>query len=216
MISKLNNYSHNCQNLSKKLGDIVVNDLINTSDAFFYSCQRIRDVLSSRQGLIGTGLGASFGYFISPVYDSLYKAFELKIEKDPFSSISSLLSLSPLIVIMAPVIEELIFREKLYNNIEKGTFDYCVSLNLSEPVTWLASKITALFLSSILFGVVHFSNALFFSVHPKFFLPQVIFATVMGFALGLAKEISKDMKMPIGIHLGNNAGAVITGLISPS
>jgi membrane protease YdiL (CAAX protease family) len=68
--------------------------------------------------------------------------------------------------------------------------------------------VTAVFFSAIIFGSLHFSNALFLWCNPVLLLPQVIATTLLGLMFGGAKEILDGLAMPIGMHMGNNILAV--------
>ena len=54
------------------------------------------------------------------------------------------------------------------------------------------------------FLILSSSTAYFTGSSPDKFLPQVVCATFTGVVLGVAKEVSGGLALPIGLHIGNN------------
>jgi len=160
------------------------------------------------------GLGACMHIIYSPLVDFTLKFLEIIVPENPFST----LTLSPFdllnICVIGPIIEELGFREFLQDALNNGLTSFYLSLGLSNPNATLAARITSIFFTSILFGLIHFTNALFCACSPMIFLPQVIACIIMGVLFGLAKELTGGLSMPIGMHMGNNIFACAQWLYS--
>lgn len=81
---------------------------------------------------------------------------------------------------------------------------FYISQNFSGSIANTAARMTAVFFTTALFGLIHFTNALFFWSNPILFLPQVVHATIGGLILSLSKELSGKLYIPIGMHIGHN------------
>ncbi len=86
-------------------------------------------------------------------------------------------------IILAPIMEEMLFREYLFNNL-----------------TGKAGR--KIVLSSVVFGAYHIKNILLFS--PLYILRQIFSATVFGLINGYLKARTRSLTMPIIIHSFNN------------
>lgn len=128
------------------------------------------------------------------------------ILSNPFTQMSfhRKLLMGPQICILAPILEEVIFRSILQEKLKNDLRLFYANQGLSPKIADITSRVTAIFFGSIIFGLAHFTNALSFQCNPILFLPQVVSATVMGFVFGMAKEFSGDLYLPIGMHMGNN------------
>ncbi len=183
-----------------------------TEDAFNATTQKIKDALP--QGVVGVGCGVGLAVWMENIYipltEKIVKAFDLSINPldlpDPFSSLGlgSKILLAPFICILGPIMEEMMFRGTC-QEVLKDTFNsFYVNLGFPDSAAQMAARVTSVFFSSVIFGLIHFTNAIMFWCNPILFLPQVVFATIVGLILGLAKEISGELYMPIGMHIGNN------------
>jgi membrane protease YdiL (CAAX protease family) len=112
--------------------------------------------------------------------------------------------LSPFICVIGPVFEELLFRGGLQDLLKVHLNSFYVKVGFSHSAAKLASRITSIFFSSVIFGLFHFTNALVFWCNPIIFVPQVVATTVMGLLFGLAKELTGKLHLPVGMHIGNN------------
>lgn len=136
----------------------------------------------------------------------LLKKPSLLASSNPFNkgSLNTKLFLGPLICIIAPYKEEEMFRGDLQESIKNRLRSFYEDRGLSQISVDILSRITSVFFTSILFGAIHFTNAIFLFCNPVLLLPQVIATTVMGIVFGLAKELSGKLNLPIGMHMGNN------------
>lgn len=177
------------------------------------TAQEIKNFVASPAGqmIIGLGVGVCLHAVYGPLTERVVHLFGISaIPPDPFNRLGNVTKvlLSPVICVIGPVIEEVEFRGKLQGMIKDTLESLYVHLGCSDSTATLAARVTSLFFTAIIFGIVHFSNALVFWCNPVLFLPQVIAATIMGLIFGLAKEFSGDISMPIGMHIGNNTIAM--------
>ncbi len=178
-------------------------------DTFHTTTQKIKDAVVSPlgQGVVGFGLGLGAHKVYGPLTDKIVSNFGLTtLLVDPFAamSLSSKIFLAPFICVIGPIIEELVFRGGIQGAIKEQLVIFYANLGLSDFAVNIAARITSVFFASVIFGLVHFTNAISFWCSPILFLPQVVAATIMGVAFGLAKEFSGELYMPIGMHIGNN------------
>lgn len=169
---------------------------------------KVQDFVTSPmgQGAIGFGLGLQMHRVYGPITAKILTALDFAVSADPFMSIGLPLKilLTPLICIIHPLMEELEFREILQGYLKQALEAFYINHNLSNSSAQMAIRVSAVFLTSVIFGLVHFANALVFWCNPVLFVPQVIAATIMGMIFGLAKEMTGNLEMPIGMHIGNN------------
>lgn len=159
------------------------------------------------QGVIGFVLGLGIHRIYGPFTERIIKALSIPYF-DPFMGLPFVvkIAITPFVCILGPIMEEHMFRGDL-----QGLFKEQFStfyLNLGLPAADLNARISAIFFSSVIFGVIHFSNAAIFWCNPILFLPQVVAATFMGFLFGIAKEITGGLTLPAGMHIGNNTLAM--------
>lgn len=177
------------------------------------TAQKIKKFVASPAGqmIIGLGVGVCMHAVYGPLTSKVVQLFGFSaMPPDPFNGLGSVskVLLSPFICVLGPIMEELEFRGGLQGIIKDKLESFYVNLGFSDSAANIAARVTSVFFTSIIFGLVHFSNALVFWCNPVLFLPQVIAATIMGLMLGLAKEFSGDVYMPIGMHIGNNTIAM--------
>lgn len=103
-------------------------------------------------------------------------------------------------VIVAPIVEELLFRCVLHYSIKNST-EFAVSFFYPEETARKVGEVTAIIFGSIAFGVVHAVN----SGHYITTLPQVIYATLTGIILHCEKEYGGGLTMSIAHHMMHNA-----------
>jgi membrane protease YdiL (CAAX protease family) len=204
---------------------------------FFYTigenlrelAQRIHEAVAQSFALkllVGSALGIGLGLFTcnvltAPLLNWMFGAPSPGqfVSSDPFANLdfaSKVLLFVPA-CLLAPVEEELLFRGGVHEAI-KGTSLF--SDLFSEETARKVALVAAIILGSILFGLIHFSNALVMKGTPIQFLPQVINATFLGVGLAVAKEICPEswhtsvydfgsLQLPIYMHFGNNLMAWI-------
>jgi membrane protease YdiL (CAAX protease family) len=178
-------------------------------NAFNITTKKIKDAVTSpiSQGIVGFGLGLGVHRIYGPLTEKIVKALGIStIFSDPFSSLGlgHKILLMPLICILGPIIEEKIFRGCLQETLNDKLASFYVNRGFSASTAHTAARVTAVFFASVIFGFIHFTNAIAFWCNPILFLPQVVAATLMGLVFGLAKEFSGELHMPIGMHIGNN------------
>lgn len=192
---------------------------VSAEKAFHATAGKIKELLKSpvAQGVIGFGLGLGmhkiYGPLTAKIVKILGKALGASLlfpgsvgAQDPFNSIPFewKILISPFVCIIGPILEERDFRGKIQTGLKDKLYSFYKNSGLSDAKANIASRVTAVFFSSILFGLGHFTNALIFWCNPFLFLPQVIAATIMGLLFGVAKELTNELHMPIGMHIGNN------------
>lgn len=102
------------------------------------------------------------------------------------------------ICILVPILEEVIFRGMIQPGI-KFTVKHLVQPFVSAEAALKIATITAIGLTAILFGVVHFTN----HTHWLVGLPQVVMATFGGIVHGIEREYG-TLAMPIADHIAHN------------
>lgn len=187
---------------------------IAAENTFNETTEKVKAFMVTPEGqfIIGLGIGIAIplaGLLIEHTFQSYGTTASTP---DPFQDLGLgyKIALSPFVGIIGPILEELQFRGWLQDKLTeffKGVYGF------SEDDSNLAARITSVFFTSVIFGLVHFSNAIVFQCDPMLFLPQVIFATIMGFALGTAKELTGGLSMPCGMHIGNNSMVWTTYLL---
>ncbi len=171
--------------------------------------QEIKDVMVSpfSQTLIGAGLGIAAHRAYMPLTERIVKFLcPSAVSLNPFSSLSlsDKIFLTPFICILGPALEEIMFRGSLQEILQEKFESFFIGQDFSDSAALTAARVASVFFTAIIFGLVHFTNAIFFWCNPILFLPQVVAATIMGLMFGLAKELTGELHMPIAMHVGNN------------
>jgi membrane protease YdiL (CAAX protease family) len=187
----------------------VVKDGLNATS------KKITDVLRTpvAKGVIGFGLGLCAYKVYSPITQKILQTLS-RVTTASFADPSKGLSLTtkfilaPFTCILGPIVEEVLFRGDLQGYLKNAFQSFYINRGISESKAVIAARVTSVFFTSVIFGLVHFSNALFLWSNPMIFLPQVVACTIMGFMFGAAKELSGGLSMPIGMHMGNNTIAM--------
>jgi membrane protease YdiL (CAAX protease family) len=180
---------------------------ISVEYAFCATTKKIKDAVTSPvgQGVIGFGLGAGMHKIYGPLTEKIVLGAAI-ILPDPFSGLGlgSKILLTPLICVLGPILEEIMFRGVLQEILKDELKSFYVNRGFSDSGANTASRVTSVFFSSVIFGLIHFANAIVFWCNPVLFLPQVVATTIMGLIFGFAKEFSGELHMPFGMHIGNN------------
>lgn len=175
---------------------------------------KVHQFATSKEGKFVIGLG--LGLFAHKVYGPLttrvveWLGVSVTDLPNPFAETPWLVKviLTPVICIFGPIVEEVTFRKNLQEKVKFFFTSFYQSHGFSENAAKQTARISSLFFTSVIFGLLHFSNALPFWCNPVVFVPQVVATTLMGFMFGLAKELTgkdtDDLAMPIGMHIGNN------------
>jgi len=165
-----------------------------------------------------------------------------KIPVDPFKQIPFIFKIIMTyhVCILGPAVEENMFRGSIQPGLKSQFYEGFKNLGLSECLARAASSVTSIVVTSILFGLIHFANAILILcdpiicllvlcalidglidlnwvllfLNPMSYLPQVIAATIMGVIFGLAQEFTAEVYIPISMHIGNNSFAWVINLIS--
>jgi membrane protease YdiL (CAAX protease family) len=181
---------------------------VQVKDACQETAQKIKELLFTRvfQGILGFGIGLGLYKIYEPLTQKILKGCGTCLAVNPFNSLSLGLKIifSPFICVIGPIFEEVWFRGDLQGTLKEKFESFYQKCGLSDRFINIASRITAVFFASIIFGLVHFSNALVFWCNPVLFLPQVVAAALMGILFGIAKEITGDLFLSSGMHIGNN------------
>ena len=181
--------------------------------------QKIKNFVASPGGqfIIGLGIGVCMHVVYAPLTEKIVHLFGISVmPHDPFNELDvvSKVILSPFICVLGPIMEEFQFRGGLQEVLKSKLNAFYLDLGFSDSAVNIAARVTSVFFTSVVFGLIHFGNAIVFWCNPVLFLPQVIAATFMGFILGFAKEFSGELYMPIGMHIGNNTLAMANNFIS--
>lgn len=176
---------------------------------FNTTTQKIKNMVASPVGqvIIGLGLGLCMHTVYSPLTEKIVKVLGFTSTlPDPFNrlNLGCKILISPFVCIIGPIMEEQQFRGDMQEDLKDKFELYYAKQGLSNSTANILARVTSVFYTSIIFGLVHFANAAFFLCNPILFLPQVIAATLMGVIFGLAKEFTGELFMPMGMHIGNN------------
>lgn len=198
-------------NSTKVYDNLVSESLIYASDKFFFSCKKIGEVFTTKKGWLGIGIGrTAFPTIVWPMAGKIISLTRKNVNvgnvRFGFTNSYRLFCNFPMILIVAPVLEEYIFRGFFQTTIENDYKYRYSQWDNSHSFTPIVAKVVAIFLSSVLFGLAHCFNLL--TVDPKFVLIQVITASILGIFLGSAKELSGSLKVPIGMHFFHNFAAM--------
>ena len=196
----------------------ICNKIVNG----FYSCgaplrdacctmaEKVKEMVTSPVAVGQVVLGAvGWGVYGYPISTSLgEKVVAVWGMSDTFSDSFAEISprmqilLSPFSCVVGPIIEECAFRGQLQEMLKDKFESFYTDQGFSSAD--IAARVTSVFFTAIIFGLLHFSNALFFWRHPVFFLPQVVLAMFGGLISGLSQELSGGLYVPCGIHIANN------------
>ncbi len=183
---------------------------VSVGDIFNVTTQKIKDAVTSPvgQGVIGFGLGTGVHKIYGSLTEKTVKLLGVStILPNPFTGLclGFKILLIPFVCVIGPIEEEKMFRGDFQEDVKNKLNSFYVDLGLSDSDANTAARVTSIFFASVIFGLIHFSNAIVFWCNPVLFLPQVVAATIMGLVFGLAKEFSGELHMPIGMHIGNNS-----------
>lgn len=123
------------------------------------------------------------------------------------------IALFPLLCVIGPIAEEKVFRGNLQGFFTSRFTSLFERFGCSSYLSSLVARVLSVLMASVIFGLLHFTNAILFLCNPLVFLPQVVATTIMGLMFGLAKECTGDLSMPIGMHVGNNTLAYAAYLL---
>lgn len=175
--------------------------------------QKVTDWATSPSGLgktlLGVGIGLVASRICTHLTENILDVWNLSASslKHPFYglSLTTKLTLAPLVCLIGPIAQELLFRWEVEGNCEKLFITGLISLGFSDEATAAICRLATIFFSSVLFGLAHFTPALIFWCNPALFVPQFIAATLMGIFLSAAKELSQGLYVPIGMNIGSKA-----------
>ncbi len=178
-------------------------------DAIYSAVQKVKGLLTSfdAQLIIGFGLGLGIHKIYSPLTQTVISLLGFSpVLADPFGTLSLgwKVIMTPFVCFLIPLLEEQQFRGDLQEALADKLEPFYANQGCANPAANGAARITSLFFTAVIFGLAHFTNALFFWCNPTLFLPQVVAATIMGLLFGAAKELTGTLHLPIGMHMGNN------------
>jgi membrane protease YdiL (CAAX protease family) len=174
---------------------------------------KVKAAVTSRAGQVVIGAGVAVGLIaygdriFVPLIEKIVTVLGVTGQlSDPFAGmgLGMKIFMAPFICVIGPVMEEVGFRWLLQNALTDKFESFYMSYGVTKANANILARVTSVFFTAIIFGLVHFSNALFFWCNPVLFLPQVVFATVLGLVLGVSKELSGGLYVPCGIHIANN------------
>jgi len=180
-------------------------------DVFNDTTRRIENFMGSDGCSILIGVGLHLGMLAAgPLAAKIIQTLGIPVPQSPFNKLHPLFKvlLAPLVCVYAPIWEEKTFRGTLQEALKNDFYSlYHDNLGFSNSTAGIASRVTAIFFTSVLFGLSHFSNAIFFCCNPVLFLPQVVSTTIAGLMLGFAKEWGGSLELPTSMHIFNNSVA---------
>ncbi len=102
--------------------------------------------------------------------------------------------------------EEIFFRESLQTSLRHDLESRFFSLGLPDSVASVATRVTAVALTSLAFAAIHIPNIIIFALlgNPFIGCYQVVNVFFMGVVLGLAKELTGELSVPTAMHITNN------------
>ena len=182
---------------------------LSARDTLSPATQKIKDIVTSPLGqtVIGFGLGMGAHRIYGPLTEKIVKALGVSaILPDPFRDLHLpyKIFLAPFVCVLGPILEEKMFRGDLQETLKDKFEFFYLNRGFSYSAANTAARVTSVLFGSIIFGLIHFTNAIVFWCNPVLFLPQVVAATIMGLIFGLAKELSGELDMPVAMHVGNN------------
>ncbi len=182
---------------------------LSIRDVFNATTPKIKAVMTSPigQGVIGFGLGMGSHKVYGPLKEKIIKALGVStILPSPFSGLDLgyKILLTPSICVLGPIWEEQVFRGGLQEALKNKLKIFYMNQGFLDSNANTAARVTSVFFTSAIFGLIHFTNAVAFWCNPVLFLPQVVASTLLGLIFGLAKELSGELHMSIGMHIGNN------------
>ncbi len=177
--------------------------------------KKIKDIATSPvavgQLIIGAGLGAGMNKVYFPLTQRILKALGTSpVLASPITSpinggsLGYKIVMTPVACILFPIMEERMFRGDIQETLKTNFQPFFARFGFSDSAANISARVMSVFFGSVIFGIGHFSNAIFFRCNPILFLPQVVAAITMGLIFGLAKEFSGGLLMPIGMHVTNN------------
>ena len=181
-------------------------------EAYKASTQVVSDFIRSPTGqrAFGFTLGLCLLSICVPLTNRVISFFGMSIQApSSFTPKLSLLrlALSYWLCIKAPIKEEQFFRGHIQPSLKERVSPFYRNLGLSKVAADVVARITAVVCTSIVFGVFHFQNAIVLLCNPVRLIPQVVNCIFLGHIFGFAKEISGDLNISIGMHMGNNTVA---------
>lgn len=178
---------------------------------FNSTSEKIKKILTSDSGkkIIGFGLGFSTFHISGFLTSKIIKGLGIKpVLPDSFKDLN--LASGVLITLLLPVIEKEVLGGSL-QDILKAKFDFFYkNQGFSGSTLNMASRVTAIFFASLIFGAAYFSKALIFGCSPILFLPQVISVVLINIIFRTAKEVSADLTGPMAI--GQNVALMMNFL----
>lgn len=183
------------------------------------SIEKVKAAVSSSTGkfMIGALISYPTVLLCTPICDAIFSYFggvdpasrDFIINDIKKMSKSEVAYFSCESVLFAPFLEEFLFRELLQDKLKEKFCEFYTAFGLSKERAIMASRISTVFATAIIFGLSHFSNALVNNCNYQMVLPQIVWATMIGILLSASKELTDSIIMPIGIHFGNNLLALI-------
>lgn len=181
----------------------------NVEGALSATVEKIKELISSKIGqiIIGLAIGAALCLIYAPLTDKIIQLMGGSSSMpDPFADMGMVKSvlLTPFVCVIGPILEEVQFRGMLQSGLNKIFESLFLDWRISDKQADLLARVTSVFFTSVIFGLVHFTNAIVFQCNPILFLPQVVAATLMGLLFGVAKEVTGSLELPSAMHIGNN------------
>jgi len=221
MINEINSNSINYYPLIQPIDAIYslggsISDLASRVNDYVRESILIQFVLGAALGMVAGYV--TFNFLTLPVVTQLLGVEKTAkiLAQNPFADMKDMdfiekFFLSIEACIGAPILEEIIFRGFLMDAMG-SQFNESFREYFPEDTVQRVAQVATILFSSIIFGVVHFFNAIAFSCSPVLLLPQVINATFGGIGFAIAKELTADcekeplgpLRLPIYMHFGNN------------
>lgn len=193
-----------------------INKYIDTLiQSFGGTSLRTKNKMTTTKGKVMLAAGLAFGvcyyqfnnFFIPKTMHALGLSYT-RCEPLGEMSLPVVALYSPLVCLAGPLWEEIAFRGVVQKGLCNKLSHYYKNKGFSDPIIHLASRVTSIFLTSLFFAAMHLQNLPLAKDSASVYL-QTAVAFKAGLIMGLAKELSGGLSLPIGIHIGNNTAAWI-------
>lgn len=178
-----------------------------------------RKEFATTEGKIKTVVGLGLGMLYYPANKIILKhvapivGLSSSVRSDPFGerSLTSLVLHIPLACVIGPIMEECVYRGGIQDALSNALDRFRQIRDLSGPVSRIACLAANILFTTTIFSITHLTN-IPFSKEASEVYAQTITCFFGGIVLSAAKELSKNLLLPIGFHIGFNVHAWINNI----
>lgn len=171
-------------------------------------CKEIKKSVLSPQCFLGMGIGLGLHKAYMPLTMRIVKTLGIHSVKAPAFLALPLLNRIPIAIvysILLPVSDSISLRQ-----INKF-YQICIQKGLSMRAASLASRVTSVFLTSLVYGTLHYFTDRLFCSDPNILIPQLVVNIFFSVVMTTAIEVTGELGMSMGMHSGNN----LVGVFAP-